>query len=109
MKWLICSLMWLGLAVPLCGQNEDKDDTTLTRVGQEAPAFEFTTLDGNTLPIDHTYLVHAASMLPEAVEALKLLLEDQGKAKSELSRNQFDFFESALAKAQTIELKGDPS
>src|SRR5437879_330318 len=66
-----------------------------------------TTLDGNTLPIDHTYLVHAANVLPEAVEALKLLLEDQGKAKSELSRGQFDFCESALTKAQTIELKGE--
>lgn len=57
---------------------------------------------------DARYACHAANVLPEAVEALKLVMEDQRKAKSELSRGQFDFCESALAKAQTIQLKGEP-
>jgi hypothetical protein len=57
---------------------------------------------------DAQYACHAANVLPEAVEALTLLLADQRRPKSELSRGQFEFCESALAKAQTNELKGKP-
>jgi len=46
MKRLFCFLALLGLTAPLWGQTETNDATTLTRVRQEAPAFEFTTLDG---------------------------------------------------------------
>ena len=50
---------------------------------------------------DALYACHAANALPDVTEALRLLLADQRRAKSELSRGQFDFCESALAKAQT--------
>ena len=52
---------------------------------------------------DARYACHAANALPEAASALRLLLEDQKRAKSELSRAQFEFCESALAKAETIQ------
>jgi hypothetical protein len=52
---------------------------------------------------DARYACHAANALPEAVTALRLLLEDQKHAKSELSRSQFDFCESVLAQAETIQ------
>jgi hypothetical protein len=52
---------------------------------------------------DARYACHAANVLPETVNALRLLLEDQKRAKSDLSRAQFEFSESALAKAETIQ------
>jgi len=52
---------------------------------------------------DARYACHAANLLPDAVNAIRLLLEDQKRAKSELSRSQFEFCESALAKAETIQ------
>jgi hypothetical protein len=52
---------------------------------------------------DARYACHAANALPETVNALRLLLEDQKRAKSELSRSQFEFCESAFAKAETIQ------
>jgi hypothetical protein len=55
---------------------------------------------------DALYACLAANVLPDVAEALRLLLEDQRRAKSELSRGQFDFCESTLAKAQTIQSKG---
>ncbi len=55
---------------------------------------------------DARYGCHAADVLPDAVAALGLLLADQRRPKSELSRAQFEFCESALAKAITIETKG---
>lgn len=33
------------------------------------------TLDGNTQPIDHTYLVHAAIVLPELVQGIRDAIE----------------------------------
>lgn len=51
---------------------------------------------------DARYACHAANSLPETLQALKLLLADQRRAKSELSRAQFAFCESAVAKAETI-------
>ena len=51
---------------------------------------------------DGRYACHAANVLPELVEAFKLLLRDQQRPKSELSQSQFAFCESALAKAETI-------
>lgn len=56
---------------------------------------------------DARYACHAANVLPELVEALALLLADQRRAKSELSRGQFEFCESALAKAENITPKGE--
>jgi hypothetical protein len=55
---------------------------------------------------DAVYACHAANALPDVTEALRLLLEDQRRPKSGLSQGQFDFCESALAKAQTIKSKG---
>ena len=52
---------------------------------------------------DGRYACHAANVLPELVEAFKLLWQDQQRPKSELSREQFAFCESALAKAETIQ------
>jgi hypothetical protein len=52
---------------------------------------------------DGRYACHAANVLPELVEGFKLLLKDQQRPKSELSRDQFAFCESALAKAETIQ------
>jgi hypothetical protein len=49
---------------------------------------------------DARYACHAATTLPEAVEALRLLLADQKRFKPELSRAQFEFCEEAMAKAQ---------
>ena len=51
---------------------------------------------------DGLYACHAANVLPELVEGFKLLLKDQQRPKSELSQGQFEFCESALAKAETI-------
>jgi hypothetical protein len=53
---------------------------------------------------DARYACHAATVLPDLVHALTLLLRDQKRAKSELSRTQFEFCESALARAKTIHL-----
>jgi len=55
------------------------------------------------LPRDARYACHASNMLPEVVNALRLLLEDQKRATSELSRAQFEFCESVLAKAETVQ------
>jgi len=54
-------------------------------------------------PGDARYVCHAANVLPELAQAVQLLLADQRRPKAELSRGQFEFCESALAKAQTIE------
>jgi len=51
---------------------------------------------------DARYACHAANMLPELVNALRLLLEDQKRVKSELSRSQFEFCESVLSNAETV-------
>jgi hypothetical protein len=51
------------------------------------------------------YLTHAANVLPDAVAALEMLLADQRRPKSELSRGQFEFCESTLARAKTLEPK----
>ena len=56
---------------------------------------------------DARYACHAANVLPELVEAVKRLLADQRREKSEMSLGQFEFCESALAKAETIQLKGE--
>ena len=56
---------------------------------------------------DARYACHAANVLPDTVNALRMLLEDQKRAKSELSRGQFEFCESALAQAQNIQPKGE--
>ena len=55
---------------------------------------------------DARYACHAANVLPELVDAFRLLWKDQLRPKSELSRGQFEFCESALARAETIESKG---
>ena len=54
---------------------------------------------------DARYACHAANALPDAVNALRLLLADQKRPKPELSRPQFELCESALAKAETIQPK----
>jgi hypothetical protein len=52
---------------------------------------------------DARYACHAANVLPDAVAALRLLLNDHRRAKPELSRAQSDFCESILTKAETIQ------
>ncbi len=56
---------------------------------------------------DARYACHAANALPDLIEALRLLLADQRRPKSELSRGQFEFCAAALAKAETLESKGE--
>ena len=46
MRRLLCFAVLLAWTASLPAQTETQDATTLTRVGQAAPAFEFTTLDG---------------------------------------------------------------
>ena len=52
---------------------------------------------------DARYASHAANVLSDMVRALKLLVEDQRRPKSELSRSQFEFCEGVLARAQAID------
>ena len=52
---------------------------------------------------DARYACHAANILPDLVQAVQLLLAEQRRPKAEMSRGQFEFCESTLAKAQTIE------
>ena len=59
-----------------------------------------TTLDGNTQPLDHVYLVHDANVLPELVAAIRHLQENWGKNLTE----QMARLNQALAKAETINL-----
>ena len=54
-------------------------------------------------PLTDGYLTQAATVLPDLVAALELLLADQRRPKSELSRGQFEFCESALARAKLLE------
>jgi hypothetical protein len=54
-------------------------------------------------PRDARYVCHAGNLLPDTVRALRLLLDDQKRAKSELSRSQFEFCESVLTQAETIQ------
>ncbi len=54
-------------------------------------------------PRDARYACHAGNLLPEAVNALRLLVEGQKRAKSGLSRSQLEFCESVLARAETIQ------
>ena len=51
---------------------------------------------------DARYACHAANLLPEVVDALKLLLEDQKHARAEHRRAGLAYCESVLAKAETI-------
>ena len=57
-----------------------------------------TTLDGNTQPIDHAYLVHAADVLPELVAAAKILQHNWGKNL----REPMGRLNAALALAENI-------
>jgi len=52
---------------------------------------------------DALYACHTANVLPDAVAALRLLLNDHTRTKPELSRAQSDFCESTLTKAETIQ------
>jgi len=45
-------------------------------IGTEQGDDRITTLDGNTQPLDHVYLLHAANALPELVAAAKILQEN---------------------------------
>lgn len=56
---------------------------------------------------DARYACHAANVCPDLVAALQLLVADQKRPKSELSRGQFEFCESALAKAENLTPKGE--
>ncbi len=56
---------------------------------------------------DARYACHAANVLPDLAAALQLLLADQCRPKSELSRGQFDFCASALARAENLNPKGE--
>jgi len=49
---------------------------------------------------DAAYVCHAATVLPDAVHALRLLLRDTKRPKSELSRSQIEFCEQTLSRAE---------
>ena len=50
---------------------------------------------------DARYACHAATALPDTVHALRLLLADTKRPKSELSHAQIEFCEQSLAKTET--------
>jgi hypothetical protein len=63
-----------------------------------------TTLDGNTQPLDHAYLVHAANVLPQLVETAKTvhtMVPYGPHLKPELSR-ALASLRAAIAKAEAI-------
>ena len=62
----ITPLPWLEVS----GTDGDK------WIGTEQGDDRITTLDGNTQPLDHVYLVHAAVVLPELVAAAKHLQQN---------------------------------
>lgn len=51
MRKLFCCAWMLALAAPGLARAATEAETTLTRVGQEAPAFECATLDGKRLDL----------------------------------------------------------
>src|ERR1039457_1218666 len=70
-------------------------------VGTEEGDDRITTLDGNTQPLDHVYLVHAANVLPELVAAVKHLQQNWDKNLTEPMAR----LNQALANAKTINRK----
>lgn len=71
-------------------------------IGTKAGDDRIATLDGNTQSLDHAYLVHAANVLPELVAAAKRVRQNWGRNLTEPMAR----LNHALAKAQTINLKG---
>ena len=69
-----------------------------TWIGTGAGDDRITTLDGNTKPIDHAYLVHAANVLPELVAATKHFQQNWGKNLTEPMAR----LNAALAKAENV-------
>jgi hypothetical protein len=67
-------------------------------IGTEEGDDRITTLDGNTQPLDHVYLVHAANVLPELVAAAKHLQQNWEKNLTEPMAR----LNQALAKAQNV-------
>lgn len=51
MRYLLCCLWLFVCAAPPRARADAEPDSTLTRVGQEAPAFECATLDGKTVDL----------------------------------------------------------
>ena len=75
------------------------------RIGTDQGDHRITTLDGNTVPMDHTYLVHAANVLPELVAAAKHLQANWEKNLSEpIAR-----LREALALAKEVRLEPEPA
>jgi hypothetical protein len=70
-------------------------------IGTEKGDDRIATLDGNTQPLDHVYLVHAANVLPELVTAAKHLQQNWEKNLTEPMAR----LNQALAKAETINRK----
>ena len=70
-------------------------------IGTEEGDDRIATLDGNTQPLDHVYLVHAANVLPELVAAVKHLQANWEKNLTEPMAR----LNQALAKAETINRK----
>jgi hypothetical protein len=65
-------------------------------IGAEAGDDRIATLDGNTQSLNHVYLVHAASVLPELVAAAKHLQQNWEKNLTEPMAR----LNQAVAKAQ---------
>ena len=73
-------------------------------IGTEEGDDRIATLDGNTQPLDHVYLVHAANVLPQLVEAAKTvqtLVPYGPHRKPELNR-ALASLRAAIAKTETI-------
>ena len=69
-------------------------------IGTEEGDDRIATLDGNTQPLDHDYLVHAANVLPGLVAAAKHLQENWEHNLTEPMAR----LNAALDKAETINL-----
>jgi len=74
------------------------------RRGEKAKEFFVGSM--NAAP-DARYGCHAANVLPDAIQALRLLLAEQKRSKAELSRSQFEFCEGALARAERVQVEYD--
>ena len=65
-------------------------------------ADRITTLDGNTQPLDHVYLVHAANVLPELVNAAQEELLNTAPGQYPAPKRSLDRLRAALGRAQNL-------
>src|ERR1017187_6994949 len=71
-------------------------------IGTEEGDDRIATLDGNTQPIDHAYLVHAANVLPELVNAAQEVLLNTAPGQYRAPKRSLDRLRAALSKAKKL-------